>query len=89
MNLAPDTLLIGIIVVAAFTGLLFSLLAYISSRSKRILLLLGVFSLFFVKGVILAVSNLSDILTLPSYPLSLLIIDILVLGILIISGFWE
>ncbi len=89
MNLAIDSLLIGIITVAAFTGLFISLIAYISSRSSRILLILGVFSLFAIKGMMLALSDLTDVLTSYNYPTYLLVIDLFVVGLLIISGLWE
>ncbi len=89
MNLALDSLLLGIMVVTAATGLLFTLLAYLSSRSKRVLILLSVFSMFLVKGILLVISDLSDLLDLSRLPPAVLVIDIVVMGMLILSGFLE
>ncbi len=89
MNLALDSLLLGIMVVIATTGLLFTLLAYLSSRSKRVLILLSVFSMFLLKGILLVISDLSDLLDLSRLPPAVLVIDIVVMGMLILSGFLE
>ncbi len=89
MNLALDSLLLGMMVVIAATGLLFTLLAYLSSRSKRVLILLSVFSMFLVKGILLVISDLSDLLDLSRLPPAVLVIDIVVMGMLILSGFLE
>jgi|GEM_PF-2734196 len=89
MNLALDSLLLGMMVVIAATGLLFTLLAYLSSRSKRVLILLSVFSMFLVKGILLVISDLSDLLDLSRLPAAVLVIDIVVMGMLILSGFLE
>ncbi len=89
MNLALDSLLLGMMVVTAATGLLFTLLAYLSSRSKRVLILLSVFSMFLVKGILLVISDLSDLLDLSRLPAAVLVIDIVVMGMLILSGFLE
>ncbi len=89
MKLALDSLLLGIMMVMAVTGLLLSFLAFLNSRSKRLIILLSVFSLFLIKGFLFAISNWSEILMFTNPPYSILVIDILLIGILIISGFLE
>ena len=79
----------GIMSVIAAAGLLLFLMAYLSSKSRRVMILLGVFSLFLLKAVILVVSDLTEILTISRAHWTVLFLDILIMGLLIFSGFKE
>ncbi|MFO8110129.1 MAG: hypothetical protein R6U17_06405 [Thermoplasmata archaeon] len=89
MNLALDSLLLGVMVVLAVTGVVFFLLAYINSGSKRVLILLCVFVFFVLKGALFAISDLTELLSMPRPPSAVITMDILIMGLLMISSFRE
>lgn len=88
MKLALDSLLLGLMLISAIMGFALSLLAYLRGRTKKLLAVVSVFSIFLVKGVLLSAALfLNELQSLEGgYTL---IFDIGVMAVLLFFTFLE
>ena len=89
MNIALDSLLLGIIIVLSATGTIISLISYFQVRSRELLAAMSVFLIFLIKGIVIVVSRFwYNILSEAVDPI-ILAFDICVLAVLILYSFME
>ncbi len=89
MNIALDSLLLGIVVVLAAAGTSFSIISYFQIRTRELLAVMSVFLIFLIKGVVITISRLLyTILSEPVDPI-ILVFDVFVLTVLFLYSFME
>ena len=89
MNIAYDSLLLGIFLLAAVFGLFLSIISYKRTRTKRMLIILSIFSIFTLKAVLLTVSLFWEPLGFLADTYYHTGFDIAIITVLIILGLRE
>lgn len=89
MNIAYDTLLLGILLFIAVFGLALSLLSYRRMRNERMLVLLSIFSIFTLKGVLLSISLFWETFSFMGDTYYHTAFDVAALSVLIFLGLRE
>jgi len=89
MNIAFDSVLLGILLVLSILGTITSTISYFQLRTRKVMAITILFSIFLIKSSVMAVSRLWYPIISNSIDPIILVLDICILAALFLYGFKE
>lgn len=89
MKIALGTLILGILLIMAAFGLAVSLLSYLRIRTRKMMFVSLVFSVFLAKSVLLVISLFWEPLAFLNESQYPIFFDISVIVLILLAGLWK